>query len=88
MSCRAFSRQIEHHTLQHLFRFFDAESITLDFQATERNEPTQRFLRELGVPLNAPGKPVLRREAFPERTPDLPNQIVVREDVAAPAKSA
>jgi FkbH-like protein len=43
MSCRAFSRRIEHACLDHLFRKFAAEDMAFDFQATERNQPLQEF---------------------------------------------
>lgn len=43
MSCRAFSRRIEHACLDHLFRKFAAEEILFDFKATERNQPLQEF---------------------------------------------
>lgn len=44
MSCRAFSRRIEHACLIHLFRKFAAEEATLDFLHTPRNGPFQDFL--------------------------------------------
>lgn len=51
MSCRAFSRHIEHWCLEELFRRFAVDSISLDFQATERNGPLQEFLSNvLGGP--------------------------------------
>jgi FkbH-like protein len=46
MSCRAFSRRIEHACLDHLFRKFDASAIELAFEPTERNKPLQDFLAE------------------------------------------
>jgi FkbH-like protein len=47
MSCRAFSRRIEHRTLEELFRRFSAEEIVLDFELTARNGPLRDFLTEL-----------------------------------------
>ena len=44
MSCRAFSRRIEHACLQHLLESTGAESVVLDFVPTPRNGPLQRFL--------------------------------------------
>ena len=44
MSCRAFSRRIEHRCLEDLFEHFAADQVTLDFQPTERNSPLQEFL--------------------------------------------
>ncbi len=43
MSCRAFSRRIEHACLDHLFRKLEAEKMVFDFKATERNQPLQEF---------------------------------------------
>jgi FkbH-like protein len=44
MSCRAFSRRIEHRCLEDLFEHFAADQVTLEFQPTERNFPLQEFL--------------------------------------------
>lgn len=48
MSCRAFSRRIEHQCLHFLFDEFRAEEIALDFQPTPRNGPIQEFLSAFG----------------------------------------
>jgi FkbH-like protein len=51
MSCRAFSRQIEHRCLQELYSRFDVDEIEFDFAATDRNKPFQAFLSDmLGEP--------------------------------------
>lgn len=47
MSCRAFSRRIEHRCLEELIAKFDAEEVELDFSATPRNGPIQIFLTEI-----------------------------------------
>jgi FkbH-like protein len=47
MSCRAFSRRIEHRSLEELVRRFSAEEIVLDFELTARNGPLRDFLTEL-----------------------------------------
>ena len=44
MSCRAFSRRIEHQCLAQLFQRFDVEEVAFDFVATPRNGPLQTFL--------------------------------------------
>ncbi len=44
MSCRAFSRRIEHQTIKKLFERFQAHSIVCDFAATAKNDPLQEFL--------------------------------------------
>jgi FkbH-like protein len=45
MSCRAFSRRIEHHTLKALFDWLNADMLRLDFSKTPRNGPFEDFLR-------------------------------------------
>lgn len=44
MSCRAFSRRIEHGCLLRVCEKFGAEQVTLDYVKTERNQPVQDFL--------------------------------------------
>jgi FkbH-like protein len=47
MSCRAFSRRIEHRCMRYLIDRFRADEIVLRFQPTPRNGPTQEFLASL-----------------------------------------
>jgi FkbH-like protein len=47
MSCRAFSRRIEHRCLEELFAKFDVDEIELDYLHTERNGPLSQFLTEI-----------------------------------------
>jgi FkbH-like protein len=47
MSCRAFSRRIEHGCLLRVFQKFGAELATFDYSKTLRNQPMQDFLCEL-----------------------------------------
>jgi len=47
MSCRAFSRRIEHQTLRQIFDRFQAEEISFDCQPTARNIPLQEFFADL-----------------------------------------
>jgi FkbH-like protein len=54
MSCRAFSRRIEHATLRYLFERLGASRILLDFEPTERNGPLREFLTSLEIPVSAP----------------------------------
>ena len=70
MSCRAFSRRIEHQTLKQLFGKFDAEEIFFDYQATPRNGPLQEFF--IGA-LGASPTMGLRfsRAVFLEKCPSL-----------------
>ena len=70
LSCRAFSRQIEHAILDHLFATEKPEEIVLNFFATERDGPTREFLEHLTG--DAPQGPVtIRRKAFEEQKPGL-----------------
>jgi FkbH-like protein len=74
MSCRAFSRRIEHQSLKQLFQKFDAEEICFDYQATPRNGPLQEFFAEL---LGAPPVTDLRfsRTTFSGRSPSLFHRV-------------
>ena len=70
MSCRAFSRRIEHQTLKRLFEKFDLEEIWFDFQSTPRNGPLQEFfIGLLGVPPTPDFR--LARASFMEKSPTL-----------------
>jgi FkbH-like protein len=74
MSCRAFSRRIEHACLDHLFRRYDVDAIEFDFAATARNQPLQEFFSALlgEVPES---RFALRRDIFYERCAPLFHQI-------------
>ncbi len=74
MSCRAFSRRIEHQSLKQLFQKFDAEEICFDYKATPRNGPLQEFFTGL---LGAPPSTDLRfsRAAFSGRSPSLFHRV-------------
>lgn len=70
MSCRAFSRRIEHHSLMQLFEKFDVEEICFDYQATPRNGPLQEFFTELlGSPLTSDFR--VSKKLFGEKSPSL-----------------
>jgi FkbH-like protein len=47
MSCRAFSRRIEHRCIEELFTKFDVDEIELDYLQTNRNSPLTEFLTEI-----------------------------------------
>ncbi len=74
MSCRAFSRRIEHHSLKRLFEKFDIDEAVFDFQPTERNGPTQDFFLEL---VGEPPQPGLKisRASFVEKAPALFHRV-------------
>ncbi|MDQ1408366.1 MAG: hypothetical protein QOJ41_101 [Acidobacteriaceae bacterium] len=74
MSCRAFSRRIEHHTLKRILDKFDAEEAVFDFQPTERNGPTQDFFLELAGEPPQPGLKI-SRTSFLEKAPPLFHRV-------------
>ena len=70
MSCRAFSRRIEHHTLASLLRHSGAE-MEFRFTPTERNRPLREFLGAIGA--GESGR--LRAARFREECGELPHRI-------------
>ncbi len=47
MSCRAFSRRIEHRCIEELFGRYDLEEIIFDFNSTSKNGPVREFLKNV-----------------------------------------
>ncbi len=72
LSCRAFSRRIEHATLAILFSRFSAGSITFDAQPTDRNQPARQLWEEFSLPFTAAAP--LPRGLFETRCPALPHR--------------
>lgn len=70
MSCRAFSRRIEHQCLAHLFEVFGAHAVVFGFRATERNGPLREFLSSL-TSVDPDGPLPLTRSQFQEKCPPL-----------------
>jgi FkbH-like protein len=64
MSCRAFSRRIEHQCLKYLFETLGVDEIAFDYKATPRNSPLQEFLAELLGESPAPGVTLSRKQFF------------------------
>jgi FkbH-like protein len=64
MSCRAFSRRIEHKCLEELFARFDVDEILLDFAPSPRNGPFRSFLEEVCGPEVAPAWRLSRNRLF------------------------
>ena len=78
MSCRAFGRRIEHHTLSYLFDRDAATEVALAFEPTERNAAVGDFLATLDG--CAPGGPLrLSRARFEQHAPPLVHRVVVAE---------
>ena len=75
MSCRAFSRRLEHHTLDSLFQYSNAEEVEFVFEATERNQPLQQFFHSLGISADGEGRYRISRSRFLEQCGVLPHQV-------------
>ncbi|HEY1755181.1 MAG TPA: HAD-IIIC family phosphatase [Bryobacteraceae bacterium] len=75
MSCRAFSRRLEHHTLDGLFQQADAGEVEFAFAATDRNQPLQEFFESLGISAGADGSHRISRAGFEEQCGVLPHQV-------------
>lgn len=74
MSCRAFSRRIEHHCLQQLFEALDIDEAVLKYEATARNGPLQTFVRELEHGESDEGISIARQQ-FAASAPALLHRI-------------
>lgn len=74
MSCRAFSRRIEHQTLKMLFDTAGVNEIEFAFEATAKNGPTQEFFASLlGQTPKGPFR--LTRARFENRCPALFHEV-------------
>ncbi len=79
MSCRAFSRQIEHQTLVQLFSEFAAEELRFEYAATSKNQPISEFLTELlGQAPSAECR--LSQAEFAAKCPELHHRVVVKHE--------
>jgi FkbH-like protein len=78
MSCRAFSRRIEHRCVESLFRRYGAREIVFDFHPTPKNGPLQEFFESLtGSRPEGPFR--LAREIFERKRPVLYHNVVETE---------
>ena len=75
MSCRAFSRRIEFHTLHYLFETTGAKNISLAFRETERNQPLQEFLRSIQPASNGTNSCIVSRDQFVAAGHELPHAV-------------
>jgi FkbH-like protein len=75
MSCRAFSRRIEHQCLRVLFDRFDAAEIRFAFAPTPKNGPLQDFFESL-LGEKPAGPIALARTVFDTRCPALFHRVV------------
>ena len=71
MSCRAFSRRIEHQCLRGLFDRLGADEIALEYAKTDRNGPFQDFLGALMGPSLPGAGLVISRRDFEAACPPL-----------------
>ena len=74
MSCRAFSRRIEHCCLRFLLDRFGAEEIALRVRPTPRNGPLQEFLTAL-TGSEPSGDVVITRAMFERNCPPLYHSV-------------
>ncbi len=75
MSCRAFARRVEYHTLRHVFDRFAAEEVALAFRPTPRNVAVREFLASLHGD-EPRGELRLSRESFERGAPALVHREV------------
>jgi FkbH-like protein len=75
MSCRAFSRRLEYHSLDALLRRPDVAQVEFAFAATERNGPLREFFKSLGVGPDSDGGVRIDRAAFTSRCGLLPHEV-------------
>lgn len=76
MSCRAFSRRIEHQCLRYLFEEVGADRVSFDYKPTPRNGPMREFLQSLlDCPLEMPVR--LTKETHSVRLNPLLHRVEV-----------
>jgi FkbH-like protein len=78
MSCRAFSRRIEHQCLRLLFDMYPAGEIGLRFVRTAKNEPTCEFLESIDA-TGSDGQVIVTREGFERACPALYHKRKITE---------
>jgi FkbH-like protein len=78
MSCRAFSRRIEHQCLQLLFETFSADEIRVAYAPTAKNGPAKEFLTTLAGDMSE--TPVrITRQDFEQKRPALYHKVKTSE---------
>ena len=83
MSCRAFSRRIEFHTLGCLFEAGGSANIAFAFRPTERNQPLQEFFQEIGISGAGEETKILTRDQFVGGSYEQPHRVSVTGESAA-----
>ena len=74
MSCRAFSRRVEHECLKNLFEQYGATRIYLDFSPTAKNGPLQDFFATI-LGERPKGPFVVTRAQFEQGCPPLYHRV-------------
>lgn len=75
LSCRAFSRKIEHHMLKYLFDQPGVAAVRFAFQPTGRNQPLQSYLASFGLDVHGDRELLLSRSQFQNHIEDLPHEV-------------
>lgn len=83
LSCRAFSRRVEHAMLQAVFDLLDADRVSLAYRKTSRNGPVGSFLSSIGLEASD-GLVAVSRSDFLGRCPVLTHRRRVVTDDSAP----
>jgi FkbH-like protein len=81
LSCRAFSRRIEHHVLASIFETLSVNRMEFDFTATAKNGPLREFFASI-LGATPAGTISLTREQFEKNCPLLPHAIQVDRKTA------
>ncbi len=81
LSCRAFSRRIEHSILEFLFEQENIEEIVLHFSKTPRNTPLCEFLQSLGNADLDPGEIHVTPASFALAKPPLYASVMSATEV-------
>lgn len=76
LSCRAFSRRIEHAVLESMFLRYGVDRLVFDFEATNRNGPLTTTLTELLGTEPVSGPVTLTRDAFRTNCPNLFARVI------------
>lgn len=83
LSCRAFSRRIEHHMLRYLFQLAGQAGLQLAFRSTQRNQPLREFLTGLGVDVRTDGRLSIPRDVLHQALAALPHEVADASAAAA-----
>lgn len=86
MSCRAFSRRIEHACLRYLFSHAGARQIEFLYAPTPRNGPVRDFLASL-LGTAPSGACIVDRDTFDAACPALYHEVVVHAPATEPTAS-